>query len=375
MATAAVSACEEARLVGLLPWTIPAREELIFDADLLPKSEPLSFGIELEFFVMTSYNTPEIAKWRKFYDQHTIEQYHYWIRKRMIMIPLIQAGIMVVDLEDVDEMDHYTLHNYWILKTDSSIEAYKEEPDREHEYVGMELSSPPLGIGRKSLEMVQKVCDTVIASGGHVNESCGLHVHVGNLSGVGFSLKTMKLLAHITTVASEQLNQLHSPDRIINPCAASPAVQFATQDVFEIADIIESIDSFEQFLKRFHVPLRWQEIPEQCMLHHRHAAVNYTPMKGPFNTIEFRAHTGTLDFNEVARWIRTVVVLIRKSSVDRNPYVEITKKIKVSNEGGKSYNVFDLFADLNVTWLVDAWIDDVYWHGPVDPTSLPTLCG
>lgn len=359
-------------VVGHLPWTSPEREERIYTDDLYPHTEPLTFGVEIEFYLMTDIRTMDEADWKGTNASCDAVAYQSSIRARRILLPLTQAGVMVADLEDVPKIPQSTIDTHFILKPDFSIVARGEEINTHCVFVGIELSSPPLEVNSDSFQLIHKVLHLLKSCGARINDSCGLHVHLGNRTNTGFSFKTMKLLAHITTIAGEQLSQLHRVERVHNYYAAFPNMQFATNDTYVVANTIEDLKTYEELILRYHVPLRLQN-SQQGQIYQRHTAVNYLPMRGPFRTIEFRSHAGTLNEKEVIRWIRTVALLLRRSSVKQNPYVEITKKIKAARQDGESYSVLDLFTDLEAPVLAKDWEGDIHDHALLTQENIPSL--
>lgn len=123
--------------------------------------------------------------------------------------------------------DHSKSFDYskWIVTSDDSIIApagskkaaalskFTNNPDNWDTY-GVELVSPPF----TNLEDAQKQVSTLLALlrgstnaqyGILVDDSCGLHVHVGQPSNAAFPIATLQHLAEIQAIYEEQISRLH----------------------------------------------------------------------------------------------------------------------------------------------------------------------
>ena len=156
-----------------------------------------------------------------------------------------------------------------------------------------------------------------------VNETCGLHVHVGAGKGQNhrFPLSTLSKLFQIVTGFERLLSEMHPTSRLHEPACKTPSQFFRRRRASPTARRRSGSASH---------PLAWCDLIAQAALHaggldalmgaedgHGHAynfdnnivggAAQVVPRK---QTVEFRQHRGTLELLEIVAWCEVVTALV-----------------------------------------------------------------
>jgi hypothetical protein len=166
-----------------------------------------TFGVEFEFSVATltldvedplpadirtvvGLRDPYLK--RKIIEQRREEDIDRKVKKSVAQ-KLRDAGLpTVVTLDPDDDVDNSYpwAFGHWAITTDSSIRF----PVDEHDWWSIEVNSPPYIFCKESLDAVLLACRILTSSFRiNINESCGLHVHVGN-GDDNFSFETLRNL-------------------------------------------------------------------------------------------------------------------------------------------------------------------------------------
>lgn len=194
----------------------------------------------------------------------------------------------------VEGYNHRT-SNHWKVITDSSC--------------GFELVSPPLK-GREGLDQLQKACEALKEAGAKVNRKCGLHVHhdvndynakqIANIFAVYIKLEnTMDTLLP----ASRRGNN--------NPYCKSLFRGTSQQNILDKLKAVETIRDIDNI---------W---------HTRYLKVNFQSYV-KYGTVEFRQHSGTIEFEKIYNWI-----LLTQQMVDMSA-TPIQKTYKAENDNLQS---------------------------------------
>lgn len=203
-------------------------------------------------------------------------------------------------------------YDKWGIKEDGSIQA----PDASYYYYPIELVSPPLYMTEGSISDVRNVCETIPSNFRvNSNQSCGLHVHVGD--GVnGFDLPTLKSLLAMLWIFEPQIETIHPQHRLESHFASglygntylSMLSMHGSQGKrLPGLDIIYAVDSINKLL----------ELLSAVAVRRYRGAYNFAPQTRPFGeydlkrTIEFRQHEATLDADRVENWIRVCEGIMR----------------------------------------------------------------
>ena len=207
---------------------------------------------------------------------------------------LREAGIEVV----VEGYNH-TTRPHWKLVTDSSLNGNDT----------FELVSPIL-VGETGLRELEKVCWVLDLCDVKVNESCGFHVH---MDASDFSIDTWKNLAlsykHIEPLIDSFMPRTRRDNRYCKSLNALPETR-----IIRAATIHE--------LQQVFGNSRYYKINLKAYSRHR--------------TVEFRQHSGTINFAKMEKWIRFLNGLIifaqagqlpSRTTLDRLPFLDEKQKL------------------------------------------------
>ena len=263
---------------------------------------------------------------------------------------------------------------HWLIHEDQSIKPNKNDPRLSSEelyWIGIEVSSPPLPMNSKSLEHISLVAQLLTSFGGETPPTTGFHVHVSLTR--GYTLEHLKGVFGIASVAYKQFRQFHSKKRVMSKYCVCPSVQFEVQTPSAIALAVEDCTDMEALINLVHLPLEAQLEPHLYYLpqsRSRYTAVNYMNI---FNkrqeTIEFRTHRGTLDKDEIRRWILTCTAIVELGSKYSSVFDPLIWKIDVDHaDDGRNYTAAHLFRDLGKSELAELWANSLHLHtwGPKD---------
>lgn len=207
---------------------------------------------------------------------------------------LRDAGIQVV----VESYNH-DARNHWKLVTDSSLEGRDT----------FELVSPIL-VGEEGLKELETVCWVLDACDVKVNESCGFHVH---MDASDFSIDTWKNLAlsykHIEPLIDSFMPRSRRDNRY---CKSMRSLSEARiNEASTIHDLQRAFGSD-----------RYYKVNLEAYSRHR--------------TVEFRQHSGTINFAKMEKWIRFLNGLIifaqagqlpSRTTLDRLPFLDEKQKL------------------------------------------------
>ena len=167
----------------------------------------------------------------------------------------------------VEGYNHST-KSYWKLITDSSC--------------GYELVSPPLK-GREGLEQLKKACEALKEARASVDRRCGLHVHHD------INDYNAKQIANIFAIyiKLEKTIDTFVPNsrRANNNTYCRSLFQGTTQQA--ILDKLKAVNSIEDIRRIWYT---------------RYVKVNFQSYV-KYGTIEFRQHSGTIEFDKMYNWI------------------------------------------------------------------------
>jgi hypothetical protein len=147
---------------------------------------------------------------------------------------------------------------------------------------GLEFVSPILK-GDDGLEQVRKIADALLAMGCTVNQTCGLHVHVG---GHGGQLSFYKNLVKLYGRFEDVIDTFMPRSRRGNVATYCRSVKLGAAQI----DNCTSAQDIANVLTR--------ASRADAAKYHK---VNLVPMGKP--TVEFRHHAGTVDSRKAINWI------------------------------------------------------------------------
>ena len=197
----------------------------------------------------------------------------------------------------------------WTVKHDGSLG-----------HGGVEIVSPVLKYNSESFYILQKVCGVLDDIRANVNTQCGLHVHVDNHD---LTLKQNKLIAKRYAKFEDVFDYFMPKSRRTNSAGYCRSLRARSEGtpVEIINQTMQKIDSCRSInaLQRLFGGS-----------HPRYAKLNFT---SPHGTVEFRHHSGTINFEKISKWVRLChsVVMAGKN---KKP----VKKIDITRNGTRTLN-------------------------------------
>ncbi|RDW65265.1 hypothetical protein BP5796_09957 [Coleophoma crateriformis] len=319
---------------------------------MAPNSSPLrrrlTFGIELEFALATvpigkPDPHPEDPRQVYFHDPSnpanppsTTSTFIYTILTHVAQT-LTQHHVPAIPI--LKRSQTTTFSRNWLVKTDASIQPPNPTSalyPHAYRWYAVEVVSPAYYHSPSTTDACRKVIRILREQYRMVvNESCGLHVHVGN--GLdGLDGKWLRNLMGVLWTFEAQLESLFPAHRKPRPgqgaefnfalsCASVLARQAEDQTVGEGSSLAWMITQqkrewgLEQILAR-------RDVAELCgiMASQYGPAIKCLPyhiqglnprdtsagVEGSKKTIEFRQHQGTMDEEAVVMWVETVVLIV-----------------------------------------------------------------
>lgn len=207
---------------------------------------------------------------------------------------LREAGVEVT----VERYNHNT-RSYWKLVTDSSIRGNNT----------FELVSPIL-TGEAGLTELERVCWVLDLCNVKVNESCGLHVH---MDASGFELDTWKNLA-LTYKHLERLIDSFMPGSRRNNTYCKSLSRVSDEKIRSVRTIGQLQEAFGND--------RYYKVNFEAYSRHK--------------TVEFRQHSGTVNFTKMEQWTRFLhkLIIFAKSgtlpsgtTLDNLPFLDEKQKL------------------------------------------------
>lgn len=257
----------------------------------------LTFGIELECIVRYNPAEYEAALNSLECGSKTKRQTKFDILVRKTMGSVLKGlGLPVCEHQEEASVEK------WTITWDESISW---DDEAKGNFVGVEIISPAYNLSEAALKQVEEAIKLLTDKFDIiVNQTCGLHVHVGN-SRKSFPLQTLKNFCMLTTIFEPQLNSLHPLERVFNcNIAKGPTEVFEGINPWDTALLIQSFQSHKELALRY--------AKEIGKFRDRFCAYNLVPLviERGHNTIEFRQHEATTDTTEICKWIELTCGLL-----------------------------------------------------------------
>lgn len=318
----------------------------------------LTFGAEIEFIVRYDpdlYKDDQLAVKGNPYSTDALRiKYGILVRKEIIKL-LNENGFPTNDYRCVD-------FSKWTVDSDDTVTSDEHSPN----WYPIELKTPVLECSPTTLKQVETVMKLLVCRFDlHVNNSCGLHVHVGNQDR-GFTLRTLKNFCSLITAFERQLDSLHPPERVQSHFAVPVHRVFNPgTPLMEKLMIIDELETVNDLILRFNCIDR---VPTKV----RHMAFNFLNLQQtlgvPLRTIEFRQHRGTLDPKSITNWVVVACSLVNIShTIYREGFCDLIEKYIDDNK----YTVLDLFKDLKLSDLADFYATRVF--SPCEADQNPAM--
>lgn len=222
---------------------------------------------------------------RGFDRQFGVEFEAYNVDKEILRNALISAGIACEN-----EFYNHTTRRYWKIVSDSSLRGNQT----------FELVSPIL-YGESGIEEMKTVCRVLNECGAKVNRSCGTHVHI-NASNI--NLRTWKRIYINYARLENVIDDFMPKSRKDNNCTYCKGYK----NFRNFEEKMERFSSLQQIDRFF--GSRYYKINPKSYARH--------------NTIEFRQHSGTVEFEKISNWLLFLhnLITFSESRLVSNPTLE-----------------------------------------------------
>ena len=302
----------------------------------------VSFGIEFEMIVLyeakkyeAELKSGEGVHWQSSSDESIIG-----LREKMLILIRIEMIKVLTDhgipTNKWGRAEDYTK---WTVEHDGTIAL---EEDGVQDWCAIELKTPAFFYHPWALDQVKRVLDVVKKNFTTVvNDSCGLHVHVGNCH-KGYPLRTLKNFAMLITSFERQFSSLHPFDRINNHFVRPVSESFPPSSVRDKLVVIESCHTIEQLIQNFNYD------------NNKWTAYSFlTLLNSSLRTVEFRQHSGTLDIEAITHWAKLSISLINLAhSASHSGFYNLIKSHAL-DDVDNNYNIINLLNDLKLPDLAD----------------------
>lgn len=221
-----------------------------------------------------------------------------------------------LELEIENDWDFNTIRNGL---TSNDVYGCDVKPDATAG-VGAEIVTPPLAIGENAKTYLQKLCNALQSINCSVNASCGLHVHVSNSylnENVCAENFTTNSIAHrSSSLRNNSSNDYYSDHQ-------QPLNFLYVKDwmyrYHRQQDIINSMFPVSRTNNHFCKPLIKNTIDAahniESLNHGKFYAINCSTWSN--GTIEFRQHSGTIEFEKIWHWLMFLENFIKWTDVNR----------------------------------------------------------
>lgn len=194
-----------------------------------------------------------------------IEIEAYGVKRNILRDALREAGVPT-ESEDYN----HTARPHWKIVSDGSLSGTDT----------FEIVSPILH-GETGLQELQKVCEVLSQLGAKVNKSCGMHLHFG---ATDFSLQTWKNLVYNYATMEETIDGWMPESR---RAANNQYCRTLRQEGWQRA--INNATTLQKLSLELTTRSRYYKLNIESYWRHQ--------------TVEFRQHSGTIEFEKIKNWI------------------------------------------------------------------------
>ena len=185
---------------------------------------------------------------------------------------------------EIEGYNHST-RRYWKIVSDASVNG------------GYELVSPVLK-GQSGLDEVKAVCEALSEVGALINKSCGFHAHFGT-DDFKESISVWRNLYTNYATLEEDIDAFMPPSRRRNTYCASLKVRGWREKMENARTLVELEKAITNRSRYF-------KLNSQSYWRH--------------GTVEFRQHSGTIEFDKIRNWLMFCARFIELSKRERLGY-------------------------------------------------------
>lgn len=209
-----------------------------------------------------------------FKEKFGVEIEAYGIPINTLRVALTEAGINCES-----ERYNHTTRGYWKIVSDGSLVGQN----------AFEVVSPILK-GEEGLLELEKVCEVLKAKRARINKTCGLHIH---FNARDWELNQWKNLLINYSLVEEHMDKLMPESRKANNNNYCKGFQ----NINNLRSRIENCTDLQGIDQIFNS--RYYKINVQSFWRH--------------GSVEFRHHSGTIEFRKIKNWIKILAILSKKS--------------------------------------------------------------
>lgn len=194
---------------------------------------------------------------------------------------------------EIEGYNHST-RRYWKIVSDASVNG------------GYELVSPVLK-GQSGLDEVKAVCEALSEVGALINKSCGFHAHFGT-DDFKESISVWRNLYTNYATLEEDIDAFMPPSRRRNTYCASLKVRGWREKMENARTLVELEKAITNRSRYF-------KLNSQSYWRH--------------GTVEFRQHSGTIEFDKIRNWLMFCA-----------RFIELSKREKLDRGGERALEKF-----------------------------------
>jgi hypothetical protein len=186
-------------------------------------------------------------------------------------------------------------HNGWKVTSDGSINGTNS----------FEIVSPVLE-GEQGMAEVEIVCRTLKQMNAKINKTCGLHVHI---EGRGFSLAQWRNIYKNYAKLENVIDAFMPISRRANNNTYCKSIK-GSRSMVELFEKIDNSRTVKELANMNGTDNRYLKLNAQSYFKH--------------GTIEFRQHSGTIEFTKISNWVRFLhnLVSFSEKNVITNATIE-----------------------------------------------------
>jgi hypothetical protein len=219
---------------------------------------------------------------------------------------LTEAGITTYD----ESYNHNDSRSKWKITTDATVHGDSTG------YYPMELVSPILK-GQNGINQIKKVCEVLDQARCKVNSTCGFHVHHEATNHEGY--KTYTMVGYAAAVYA----QYQSKFSAMLPGSRREQYYARALDRAELSRLLNGET----------LGCRYKVVNPDA--YNRHG------------TVEFRQHSGTVNFEKIINWVKITQAVMKKA-----------RELAATNTSPQYYSFKDMDEELNLSTELKTYIKD-----------------